>query len=32
MEFVSVEDMDDRGWIYGVVARLAHLAAVLEAT
>ena len=32
MEFVPVEDMDDRGWVYGVVARLAHLAAVLEAT
>jgi glutamate--cysteine ligase len=32
MEFVPVEHMDDRGWIYGVVARLAHLAAMQEAT
>ncbi len=31
MEFVPVEHMDERDWIHGVVARLAHLAAVQEA-
>lgn len=31
MEFIPMEHLDELGWIHGVVARLAHLAAVQEA-